>query len=57
MEKVKTLFKDHVAPAPSFVVNPTLGNNPAGKPSNGGVSGTVTPKELPVNEIKFGDRK
>ena len=57
MSEVKTFYKDSAVPKPSYVVKETLGTNPAAKiPSEGNITGTVTPKELPINSLKFGDK-
>lgn len=49
MSDVKTFFKDAVIPTAGFEVRPTMST--PGQPTDGsaasGVSGKVTPKELP----------
>jgi hypothetical protein len=46
-----TPFKDYVAPKPSYTVADTCGTDPAQKPTDSGVSGSVTPKELPKDNL------
>lgn len=54
--KVDTPFKDATCSEPAFTIKPTLGSDPRGTPTESGVSGTVTPKELPQNSLWHGDK-
>lgn len=57
MSEFKTFYTDSAAPKPSYTVKETLGTNPAAPiPSEGHITGTVTPKELPLNSLLFGDK-
>lgn len=55
----RTPFKDKVADTMSFNVVPTNGTDPTAKPvvSTSATPGaSVTPKELPINELYFGKK-
>ena len=57
MSEIKTFYTDSAVPKAGFNVKENLGSNPAAKiPTEGAALGTVTPKELPVNSLKFGDK-
>lgn len=55
-----TPFKDYVADKMTFQVVPTSGTEPAAKPvvatSAGLASSSVTPVELPINQLWFGKK-